>query len=79
MLSELSRLPDTMLAWPLYGAGLENLDRDGHPVRWPTPRPAPDQILVRSDTVDPCYSDVKVIRQGGSHPQLYGRDLATRQ
>ncbi len=67
-----------MLAWPLYGVGLENLGRDGRPVRWPTPRPAPDQILVRSDAVGLCYSDVKVIRQGGSHPRLYGRDLATR-
>lgn len=71
-------LPDTMLAWPLYGAGLENLGVNGRPVRWPAPRPAPDQILVRSDAVGLCYSDVKVIRQGGSHPRLYGRDLATR-
>jgi D-arabinose 1-dehydrogenase-like Zn-dependent alcohol dehydrogenase len=67
-----------MLAWPLYGAGLENLGVDGKPVRWPTPRPAPDQILVRSEAVGLCYSDVKVIRQGGAHPRLYGRDLATR-
>ncbi len=71
-------LSDTMLAWPLYGAGLENLGREGRPVRWPTPRPAPDQILVRSDAVGLCYSDVKVIRQGGAHPRLYGRDLARR-
>ncbi len=70
-------LPE-MLVWPLYGVGLENLGRDGRPVRWPTPRPAPDQILVRSDAVGLCYSDVKVIRQGGSHPRLYGRDLAQR-
>ncbi len=69
-------LPETMLAWPLYGAGLENLGRDGRPVRWPLPRPAADQILVRSDAVGLCYSDVKIIRQGGSHPRLYGRDLA---
>jgi threonine dehydrogenase-like Zn-dependent dehydrogenase len=33
---------------------------------------------VRSDAVGPCYSDVKIIRQGGSHPRLYGRDLARR-
>jgi threonine dehydrogenase-like Zn-dependent dehydrogenase len=65
-----------MLAWPLYGAGLENLGRAGRPVRWPTPRPAADQILVRSDAVGLCYSDVKIIRQGGSHPRLYSRDLA---
>ncbi|MGQ9489567.1 MAG: alcohol dehydrogenase catalytic domain-containing protein [Anaerolineae bacterium] len=68
--------PDTMWAWPLFGAGLENLGQNGRPVRWPTPRPMPDQILVRSDAVGLCYSDVKILRQGGTHPRLYGRDLA---
>lgn len=67
-----------MLAWPLYGAGLENFGLAGRPVRWPVPQPAADQILVRSDAVGLCYSDVKVIRQGGSHPRLYGRDLRAR-
>ena len=33
---------------------------------------------MRSDAVGLCYSDVKIIRQGGSHPRLYGRDLARR-
>jgi threonine dehydrogenase-like Zn-dependent dehydrogenase len=65
-----------MLVWPLYGVGLENFGLAGQPVRWPLPRPAPDQILVRSDAVGLCYSDVKIIRQGGSHPRLYQRDLA---
>ena len=69
-------LPETMLVWPLYGAGLENFGQGGRPVRWPVPRPAADQILVRSDAVGLCYSDVKIIRQGGSHPRLYNRDLA---
>jgi L-sorbose 1-phosphate reductase len=78
MLNDLDRIPDTMFAWPLFGAGIENLGVDGQPARWPTPRPAPDQILVRSDAVGLCYSDVKIIRQGGSHPRLYGRDLARR-
>jgi threonine dehydrogenase-like Zn-dependent dehydrogenase len=68
-------IPETMLVWPLYGAGLENFGLDGRPVRWPTPRPAADQILVRSDAVGLCYSDVKIIRQGGGHPRLYNRDL----
>ncbi len=69
-------IPDTMLAWPLYGAGIENFGIEGRPARWTTPRPAPDQILVRSDAVGLCYSDVKVIRQGSSHPRLYNRDLS---
>jgi threonine dehydrogenase-like Zn-dependent dehydrogenase len=67
-----------MLAWPLYGAGIESLGRGGAPVRWPTPRPAPDQILVRSDAVGLCYSDVKILRLGREHPRLYNRDLARR-
>jgi D-arabinose 1-dehydrogenase-like Zn-dependent alcohol dehydrogenase len=78
MMTDLDCIPDTMLAWPLFGAGIENLGVDGKPARWPTPRPAPDQILVRSDAVGLCYSDVKIIRQGGSHPRLYGRDLTRR-
>ncbi len=69
-------IPDTMLAWPLYGAGIENFGVEGRPARWTTPRPAPDQILVRSDAVGLCYSDVKVIRQGSGHPRLYNRDLS---
>jgi L-sorbose 1-phosphate reductase len=69
-------IPDTMLAWPLFGAGIENFGIEGRPARWATPRPAPDQILVRSDAVGLCYSDVKVIRQGSGHPRLYNRDLA---
>jgi L-sorbose 1-phosphate reductase len=68
-------IPDTMLAWPLYGAGIENLGHDGRPVHWPVPRPSVGEILVRSDAVGLCYSDVKVIRLGGDHPRLYGRNL----
>jgi threonine dehydrogenase-like Zn-dependent dehydrogenase len=71
-------IPANRLVWPLRGAGLENLGRNGRPVTWRVPHPAPDQVLVRSDAVGLCYSDVKIIRQGGSHPRLYGRDLARR-
>ena len=68
-------LPETMLAWPLHGAGIENLGHDGHPETWAVPRPSSGEILVRSDAVGLCYSDVKVIRLGGDHPRLYGRNL----
>ncbi len=71
----MTEVPKTMFVWPLYGAGLENLGENGRPMCWPVSRPAPDQILVRSDAVGLCYSDVKILRQGGSHPRLYGRDL----
>jgi threonine dehydrogenase-like Zn-dependent dehydrogenase len=42
----------------------------------PVDAPGPDQLLVRVDAVGLCFSDVKLIRQGGDHPKLYGRDLA---
>jgi L-sorbose 1-phosphate reductase len=72
------QVPETMWAWPLYGAGLENLGRDGRPVRWPVPRPKHNEVLARVDAVGLCFSDVKIIRLGGEHPRLYGRDLAAR-
>jgi threonine dehydrogenase-like Zn-dependent dehydrogenase len=71
------QIPETMLAWPLYGPGIENLGHDGQPARWPVPRPSAGEILVRPDAVGLCYSDVKIIRLGGDHPRLYGRNLKT--
>jgi len=38
--------------------------------------PGPYQLLARIDAVGLCFSDVKLIRAGGNHPRLYGRDLA---
>lgn len=70
-------LPDTHLAWPLYGAGFDNVGRDGRPVEMPLRPPADDEILVRNDAVGICFSDIKVINQGGNHARLRGRDLAS--
>jgi len=67
--------PDKSLAWNLYGAGLENVGKDGMPEALPVPEPADNQMLVRIDSVGMCFSDIKIMRQGGSHPKLYGRDL----
>ena len=36
----------------------------------------PQELLARIDAVGLCFSDVKLIRAGGDHPRLYGRDLA---
>lgn len=69
-------VPETTLAWNLYGAGTENIGKDGLPETFPVPQPGDDQLLVRVDAVGLCYSDVKLIRLGGDHPKLYGRDLA---
>jgi threonine dehydrogenase-like Zn-dependent dehydrogenase len=64
-----------MLAWQLYGAGLENLGKNAQPVSVPVPAPAEDEILVRVDAVGLCFSDVKLIKAGSSHPRITGRDL----
>jgi threonine dehydrogenase-like Zn-dependent dehydrogenase len=69
-------LPATHLRWNLYGAGLENLGRDGKSERLPLPQPAPNEILVRVDAVGICFSDLKILRLGGAHPKI-ARDLRT--
>ena len=69
-------LPEKSWTWNLYGAGLENLGRDGEPEPFSIPEPNDDQLLVRIDTVSVCFSDVKILKQGGSHPKLYNRNLA---
>jgi len=70
-------LPGQVIGWNMYGAGLDNVGRDGKPEFFPMPEPGPDQILVRVDAVGLCFSDVKLINQGGQHPKLYNRDLST--
>lgn len=70
-------LPAPNLAWNTYGTGVESMGRDGRPEPVEVPRPAPDQMLVRVDAVGLCFSDVKLVRLGGAHPKLYGRDLST--
>ena len=69
-------IPDETWAWNMYGAGVESIGRDGKPEREPVTEPEANQLLVRVDAVGMCYSDVKLIKQGGSHPKLYNRDLA---
>ncbi len=66
----------TNLAWNMYGVGLENIGVDSQPESVAYPEdPAANQLLVRVDCVGMCFSDVKLIRQGGSHAKLYNRDL----
>src|SRR6476661_7652207 len=70
-------LPEEAWAWLLHGAGEDNMGKDSAPELVPIPRPDADHMLVRIDSVGLCFSDVKIMRQGGSHPKLYNRDLAT--
>jgi threonine dehydrogenase-like Zn-dependent dehydrogenase len=69
-------LPEQAWAWNLWGAGEDNMGRDGAPELVAIPEPDADHMLVRIDSVGLCFSDVKIMRQGGSHPKLYDRDLA---
>ena len=68
-------LPEEVWAWNLYGAGEENMGKDDEPELLPIGKPNADQMLVRIDSVGLCFSDVKIMRAGGSHPKLYNRDL----
>jgi L-sorbose 1-phosphate reductase len=70
-------LPRTHRLWPLYGAGLESLGREGQPIELPLPQYGPDELLVRHDACGLCYSDIKVIRLGPDHPRIY-RDMETQ-
>ncbi|NOT04633.1 MAG: alcohol dehydrogenase catalytic domain-containing protein [Anaerolineales bacterium] len=69
-------LPEKSWAWNLYGAGLEKMGHDGQPEPFSIPEPNDDQLLVRIDSIGVCFSDVKIIKQGGNHPKLYNRDLS---
>ena len=69
-------LPETNWTWNLYGAGLENMGREGQPEALTIPEPGADQLLVRIDSIGMCFSDTKILKQGGSHPKLYNRDLS---
>lgn len=68
-------LPENYRLWPLYGAGLENLGKDGEMLEVPLRHPGPDELLVRHDACGICFSDVKVIRTGQNHPRIH-RNMA---
>ena len=70
------QLPETYLAWPLFGAGLENLGKNGAPVPRPMPEVKSDQLLMRIDACGLCYTDVKAVRLGPQHPRFIGKNLA---
>lgn len=69
------QLPLEYRAWQVFGAGLENVGREGKPVAVPLREPAHNEVLLRVDALGLCLSDMKIIAQGGNHPRLRGRDL----
>jgi threonine dehydrogenase-like Zn-dependent dehydrogenase len=70
-------LPKTYQAWQIFGAGFENVGKDGQPSTLELRPPKDNEILLRVDALGLCLSDIKIIRQGSAHPRLRGRDLAT--
>ena len=48
---------------------------DGKPIEVATPTCGPDELLVRHDAVGLCFSDIKVIKAGETHPRLAGRNM----
>src|SRR5512136_783303 len=71
----LEALPQEILSWQLKGAGLENLGSRGMPDTVPFPPSTEENLIARIDAVGLCFSDIKLINAGGSHPRIEGRDL----
>ncbi len=71
------KLPDKMLAWPLFGAGMDKLGKDNKPCEIPVPVNGDDELLVRIDAIGLCFSDVKLIRAGEEHPRVISKNLST--
>ena len=63
--------PSHYRLWPLYGAGLENMGKDGQPIEVDLGQLGPDELLIRHDACGLCFSDIKVINQGQSHPRIF--------
>jgi threonine dehydrogenase-like Zn-dependent dehydrogenase len=72
----LEDLPREILSWQLKGAGLESIGTRGRPDTVPFPSYTEDDLIARVDAVGLCFSDVKLISAGSSHPRIEGRDLA---
>lgn len=70
-------LPSQYQAWQIFGAGFENIGKDGKPVTLDLREPNENEVLLRVDALGLCLSDIKIINQGSAHPRLRGRDLAT--
>ncbi len=63
--------PGQYRLWPLYGAGFENMGQEGQTIEVPYQHPNPDQLVVRHDAVGLCFSDIKIINLGPSHPRIF--------
>ncbi|NCB09927.1 MAG: hypothetical protein EOM73_17450 [Bacteroidia bacterium] len=68
-------IPEKMLAWQMYGAGMENFGVNDQPVEIPVPEIKDDELLVKIDAIGLCFSDVKLIRAGEEHPRVISKNL----
>jgi D-arabinose 1-dehydrogenase-like Zn-dependent alcohol dehydrogenase len=64
-------VPPQYRLWPLYGAGLENIGKDGKPIEVSLGSYGADELLIRHDACGLCFSDIKVINQGQTHPRIF--------
>ena len=67
--------PESTLRWELDGDGFDHLSLAQAPV----PIPGDDELAFRVDVNVLCFSDVKVIRQGGNHTRLKDYDIVRRK
>jgi L-sorbose 1-phosphate reductase len=72
----LEDLPQEILSWQLKGSGLENLGSKGRPDTIPFPQYTENDLIARIDACGLCFSDIKLITAGGTHPRIEGRNLA---
>ncbi len=72
----LEDLPQEILSWQLKGTGLDNLGTKGRPDTVPFPAYTEDDLIARIDAVGLCFSDIKLISAGSTHPRIEGRNLA---
>jgi len=68
-------LPKEMLAWQLFGAGMEAFGENEKPSVIPVPSYSDDELLMKVEAIGLCFSDVKLIRAGEEHPRVIVDDL----
>ena len=68
-------VPEKMLAWQLFGAGIENFGDNDKASTIPVPEYSDDQLLMKVEAIGLCFSDVKLIRSGEEHPRVIVDDL----
>ncbi|HVO39825.1 MAG TPA: alcohol dehydrogenase catalytic domain-containing protein [Spirochaetia bacterium] len=72
----LENLPQEILSWQLKGSGLDSIGVKGRPDTVPFPKYTEDNLIARVDACGLCFSDIKLLSSGSSHPRIEGRDLA---